>query len=217
MQSVYAAGAPQVARGSETIPGASSGSPGRWRDMPWPLRRELLAAAADVVRTCPAGLPGRVAESRLLAAGLPACQVTPFKLRQFAKASGILAKSDRLDARVIASFIAIMPTRRAQRHSLATERLTEILTVRRQLSDEKIAAQNASAMLEDAMQLRLSRRRIGRLAADMDIAGHKPDQDRANRCRARTPIRTPYFHAGGRTGTGLHPDRALARVRQHEP
>jgi transposase len=102
----------------------------------------------------------------LLAAGLPACKVNPFKLRQFAKASGILAKSDRLDARVIASFIAIMPTHRAQRHSPAIERLTEMLTVRRQLS-EKIAAQNASAMLEDAMLLRLSRRRIGRLAADI--------------------------------------------------
>jgi len=105
----------------------------------------------------------------LLAANMAVHRINPFKLRQFAKASGILAKSDRLDARVIASFIAIMPTRRAQRHSLAIERLTEMLTVRRQLSDEKIAAQNAAAMLEDAMLLRLSRRRIGRLAADIDM------------------------------------------------
>jgi transposase len=105
----------------------------------------------------------------LLAANMAVHRINPFKLRQFAKASGILAKSDRLDARVIASFIAIMPTRRAQRHSLAIERLTEMLTVRRQLSDEKIAAQNAAAMLEDAMLLRLSRRRIGRLKADIDM------------------------------------------------
>jgi transposase len=105
----------------------------------------------------------------LLAANMPVHQINPFKLRQFAKASGILAKNDRLDARVIASFIAIMPTRPAQRHSPAIERLTEMLTVRRQLSDEKIAVQNASAMLEDAMLLRLSRRRIGRLAADIDM------------------------------------------------
>jgi transposase len=105
----------------------------------------------------------------LLAADMAVHRINPFKLRQFAKASGILAKSDRLDARVIASFIAIMPTCRAQRHSLAIERLTEMLTVRRQLSDEKIAAQNASAMLEDAMLLRLSGRHIGRLAADIDM------------------------------------------------
>ena len=105
----------------------------------------------------------------LLAANMAVHRINPFKLRQFAKASGILAKSDRLDARVNASFVAIMPTRRAQRHSLAIERLTEMLTVRRQLSDEKIAAQNAAAMLEDAMLLRLSRRRIGRLKADIDM------------------------------------------------
>ena len=49
----------------------------------------------------------------LLAADMPVHQINPFKLRQFAKASGILAKSDRFDARVIASLVAIMPTRRA--------------------------------------------------------------------------------------------------------
>jgi transposase len=65
-----------------------------------------------------------------LAAGLPARQVNPFKLRQFAKAGGILAKSDRLDARVIASFIAIMPTRPAQVRPPAIERLAEMLAVR---------------------------------------------------------------------------------------
>jgi transposase len=66
-----------------------------------------------------------------------------FKLRQFAKASGILAKSDRLDARVIASFIAIMPTRPARLRRPAIERLAGMLAVRRQLNAEKVAAENA--------------------------------------------------------------------------
>src|SRR6266481_4051938 len=35
----------------------------------------------------------------LLAAGMSVRQINPYKLRQFAKASGILAKNDRLDAR----------------------------------------------------------------------------------------------------------------------
>jgi transposase len=39
----------------------------------------------------------------LLAADIPVRQVNPFKLRQFARASGVLAKSDPLDARMIAS------------------------------------------------------------------------------------------------------------------
>src|SRR5262249_24666442 len=44
-----------------------------------------------------------------------------------------------------------------------------MLAVRRQLSAEKVAAENASRLLEDAMLRRLSRRRIGRLAGDIDL------------------------------------------------
>jgi transposase len=55
----------------------------------------------------------------LLAAGMSVRQINPFKLRQFAKASGTLAKNDRLDARMIASFVSIMPTRPAQRQARA--------------------------------------------------------------------------------------------------
>src|SRR5215472_7582676 len=44
----------------------------------------------------------------LLAAGMSVRQVNPFKLRQFARASGVLAKNDPLDARMIASFVGIM-------------------------------------------------------------------------------------------------------------
>jgi transposase len=86
----------------------------------------------------------------LLAAGMPARQVNPFKLRQFARASGVLAKNDLLDTRMIASFVAIMP---AQPRAPAIDRLTEMLTVRGQISAEKVAAENASRMLEDAMVL----------------------------------------------------------------
>jgi transposase len=105
----------------------------------------------------------------LLAAGMPVRQVNPFKLRQFARASSVLAKNDPLDARLIASFVAIMPTRPAQRQTPAAERLTEMLAVRRQLSAEKVAAENASRLLEDTMLRRLSRRRIARLATDIDM------------------------------------------------
>src|SRR6266478_2805059 len=68
----------------------------------------------------------------LLAAGMSVRQINPFKLRQFAKASGTLAKNDRLDARMIASFVAIMPTRSVQRQApmieLLDQRLVEIVT-----------------------------------------------------------------------------------------
>jgi transposase len=105
----------------------------------------------------------------LLAAGMPVRHINPFKLRQFANASGVLAKNDRLDARMIASFVGIMPTRPAQRQEPVIEQLAEIVTVRRQLSDQKVAAENASRLLENIVLQRLSRRRIKRLAADIDL------------------------------------------------
>jgi transposase len=102
----------------------------------------------------------------LLAAGLPVRQINPFKLRHFAKASGVLAKNDRLDARMIAMFVAAVPTRPLQRNKTA-ELLAEILAARRQLTEAKVAAQNASRLFEDAMLQRLYRRRIAQLAADI--------------------------------------------------
>ena len=102
----------------------------------------------------------------LLTAGFSVRLVNPFKLRQFAKACGVLAKNDRLDARMIARFVATMPTRPVQRNE-AAERLAELLTARRQLSEEKVAAQNASRLFEDTALRRLYRRHVTRLEADI--------------------------------------------------
>ena len=100
----------------------------------------------------------------LLAAGLSVRRINPNKLRQFARARGVLAKNDRLDARLIAEYVAIMPTRVVQRDA-AVERLAEIVTMRRQLCDEHVAAENQAAHLEDAMLRRLSKRRSGEKSA----------------------------------------------------
>jgi transposase len=142
-----------------------SNDPAGWADLVERLRGFSLAAIGVEA----SGGYERGVVRTLHAAGMPVRQVNPFKLRQFAKASGVLAKNDPLDARMIASFVAIMPTRSAQPHAPAVERLAEMLAVRRQLSAEKVAAENASRLLEDAMLQRLSRRRIGRLVADIDL------------------------------------------------
>src|SRR5262249_41238352 len=105
----------------------------------------------------------------LLAGGLPRRPGNPFKIRQFARGGGGLAEKETLDARMIASFVGVMSTRPAQRPPPAPEPLAEMLAVRRQLSSEKVAAENASRLLEDALLRRLSRRRIGRLAADIEL------------------------------------------------
>jgi len=94
--------------------------------------------------------------------------INPNKLRQFARARGVLAKNDRLDARLIAEYVAIMPTRVVQRDD-AVERLAEIVTMRRQLCDEHVAVENQVGHLEDVMLRRLSKRRLIRLEADIRL------------------------------------------------
>ena len=101
-------------------------------------------------------------------------RINPNKLRQFARARGVMAKNDRLDARLIAEYVAIMPTRVVQRDA-AVERLAEIVTMRRQLCDEHVAAENQAAHLEDAMLRRLSKRRQTRLEADIRLKAQHPN------------------------------------------
>ena len=47
--------------------------------------------------------------------------------------------------------------------------MAEIVTARRQLGDEKVAAENASRLFEDAILRRLYRRRLMRLALDIAL------------------------------------------------
>ena len=104
----------------------------------------------------------------LLAAGLSVRRINPNKLRQFARARGVLAKNDRLDARLIAEYVTIMPTRVVQRDE-AVERLTEIVIMRRQLCDEHVTVENQAAHIEDALLRRLNKRRLARLEADIRL------------------------------------------------
>src|SRR6266436_3409 len=67
------------------------------------------------------------------------------------------------------SVMTVCPSRPAQRQTPMIEQLAAMLTVRRQLSDHKVATENASRLLEDAMLQRLSRRRVARLTADIDL------------------------------------------------
>ena len=139
-------------------------NPAGWAELVTRLRGLCIAAIGIEAS---GGYEGGVIRA-LLAEGISVRQINPFKLRQFAKASGVLAKNDRLDARMIALFVATMPTRPAQRNQ-AAERVGEVVTARRQLSDQKVAAENASRLFEDASLRRLYRRRVARLALDIAL------------------------------------------------
>lgn len=104
---------------------------------------ESLAALAPavVVLEATGGYEARVA-SALALAGLPVAIVNPRQVRDFAKAVGILAKTDRLDAGVLAHFgDAVRPIPRALPDDAQAD-LAALVARRRQLVEMLTAERN---------------------------------------------------------------------------
>lgn len=91
----------------------------------------------------------------IAAAGLPVAVVNPRQARDFAKATGKLAKTDSLDARALAHFAsAVSPTPRPLPDSTAQE-FTAILTRRRQLVEMLTAEKNRFLTAQRPMRERI--------------------------------------------------------------
>lgn len=104
----------------------------------------------------------------LLGAGLSVRLVNSWKLRQFARGVGVLAKNDRLDALVIARFVADVPTREVRRDP-AVDHLAELVTIRRQFVDDLQQVGNQLEHIRDAALKRLQNRRIRQLERDIEL------------------------------------------------
>jgi transposase len=80
--------------------------------------------------------------SALATAGLPVVVVNPRQVRDFAKASGRLAKTDALDAQVLAQFAEVMRPQPRPLPDADTRALAAVLTRRRQLVEMLTAEKN---------------------------------------------------------------------------
>jgi transposase len=90
-----------------------------------------------VVMEASGGLEQRLA-AELAARGVRLAIVNPRQVRQFARASGELAKTDALDARILCAFArAIRPQARPP-HDADTRDLADLLSRRRQLVDMRV-------------------------------------------------------------------------------
>ena len=77
-----------------------------------------------------------------LALRLPIAVVNPRQVRDFAKATGRLAKTDALDAGVLAHFAEAVRPEPRPLPDAATQQLDELLSRRRQLVEMRVAEQN---------------------------------------------------------------------------
>src|SRR5262252_7765954 len=84
--------------------------------------------------------------SALVAAGVPTAMVNPRQVRDFARSTGLLAKTDRLDAQVLAHFGEVLrPAARSLPDAQAQE-LSAVLLRRRQLVEMLVAEKNRLPM-----------------------------------------------------------------------
>jgi transposase len=83
-----------------------------------------------------------LATSCLAEAGLAVVIVNPRQVRNFAKATGILAKTDAIDARVIARFAEALKPEVGQLKDRQTSELTALVTRRRQIIEMIVAERN---------------------------------------------------------------------------
>jgi transposase len=98
----------------------------------------------------------------LHASGLTVAVVDPFRVRMFAKAQGVLAKTDRLDAKVLAQFAAVMTPASRPPTPEIMEELAELVTARESAVAEETALKNQRAAANGAF---LKRQLVQRMAS----------------------------------------------------
>jgi transposase len=106
----------------------------------WLMRFDLALVAVEAT-----GKWHRHVQRSLAASAIPVAIVDPFRVRMFAKAQGIFAKTDRLDARVLASFAAVMtPSVRPPAPQALTE-LAELVAARISAVEAQTSLKNQRA------------------------------------------------------------------------
>ena len=89
--------------------------------------------------------------------------VQAVRVRQYARAAGILAKTDKIDAKVLAAFGAAMQPKPTPPHSAEQKQLRELEAQRRHLSKVLTAEENRLAQMNSAQLRRLSRSLISKI------------------------------------------------------
>lgn len=147
---------------------------------------ELVARLAPlppalVVLEATGGLQLRAA-AHLGAAGLPVAVVNPRQVRDFARAAGRLAKTDRLDAAVIAAFAEAMQPETRPLPDDETRHLAGLVARRRQLVDMRTTEKNRRSASEKGP----ARRQLDEHIAWLTRAIEEIDNDLDGAVRAST-------------------------------
>ena len=153
---------------------------------------ELVAALTDVAASCLVVLEATGGYERrwaaaLLDAAIPVAVVNPKRVRDFAKAAGCLAKTDAIDAAVLAAFAEKLPPRPLEKTSEKQAELQGLVNRRRQVlamrtmeSNRQGQAATAGTRKSISKMLKALDAELGRLEAEI-VALIDSDDDWKNK------------------------------------
>lgn len=116
------------------------------------LTREMLALGPELIVVEATGGYQRAVVLGLFEAGLPVAVVNPQRVRQYARACGLLAKTDKIDALNLAEFGKNVQPRRFEAKSEAGRYLSALVVRRRQLEEMLKGEKNRLCTVHDDLR-----------------------------------------------------------------
>src|SRR5688572_26726677 len=121
------------------------------------LVEQMQALQPELIVVEATGGYQRAVVEALFWAGLAVAVVNPARVRQFARACGLLAKTDKLDARVLAEFGQRVQPKRYTGKSEAEKQLSALLVRRKQVEEMLKAEQNRLRTISPSLKSSLQR------------------------------------------------------------
>lgn len=124
----------------------------------WPIKQVVLEASGGYERA---------ALDVFHAAGLPMVRINPARARRFAQGTGRAAKTDRLDATVLAQMAHLLPLTRYVPPAPWQQRLAEFAQCRRHLVQMRVSEMQRLRRLVDPDLIAMKQRYIAQLSDDL--------------------------------------------------
>ena len=129
-----------------------------------------IGSGVDRIAYEPSGPFHRDLEETLLEARLPLYAINPFQVRSFARSLGRLAKTDAVDARMLATMAAVVEDLRpTDAKSEGQRNLAELQQIRDALLKDRVATINRGKHLRTPVGKRLNKQRLDQIERQLEI------------------------------------------------
>lgn len=176
-----------------------------WDEAPLVQRLNQIAGSVQVICEASGGYERGLLQA-LQRAEIKVSLVQASRVRQYARASGILAKTDSIDAHLLCRFGEAIRPPAAPPPKLQQDKLRELETQRRHLSCLLVAEQNRRAQLTHQALLSLSRRllqQIQKQIAQIDLLIEQlieHSEELSSKAQKLTAITGVYLRCDSRAG-----------------